>query len=176
MNEEQRRRQVYNNASRSVVAAMVGVPLPERTTVAKGWGRRKSFGRPVPEALVTIAGLLGEGKAGVDFDWGGGEGVIKAAEAMVRGSGESADHLVEVATCLLKIARVDAAIEETAALLLADQELEPWQVEAVCEEHRLPLAKPRPAAEWYVQPTGVAGVGRMTRKATGVPLPGITIG
>jgi hypothetical protein len=175
MTDEQRR-SAYHNAGKAVIAALIGCPLPERVTVRKGGGRRKSFGQPVPEALVAITGLLGEGKAGVDFDWDAGDRVIKAAEAMVRGSGESADHLVEVATCLLKIKRVDAAIEDIAALLMADEELASWQVEAVCEEHLLPLARQQAAAEQYLQPTGVPGVGRVTRKATGIPLPGITQG
>jgi hypothetical protein len=144
MIDQRQRRQAYSNASRSVVAAMTGTPLPERITVVKGWGRRKSFGKPTAEALVAIAGLLGEGKAGVDFDWTGGDRVIKSAEALVRGTAETADHLVEVASCILKIRRVDAAVCEVAALLLAGQELEGWQVDAICEEHHLPIARRQP--------------------------------
>ena len=153
------------------------MPLPERVTVRKGGGRRKEFGRPIHEALVNIAGLMFEAKAGdLPFDWHAGDRVLKSAEALVKGTGETTDHLQDVVRCWLGIGRIGAAVKEVAGRLLNGEELMPGEVEGICEDHALPLAKPRPDTEWYAKPTKVEGVFIMTRKATGILLPGVRLG
>ena len=53
-------------------------------------------------------------------------------------------------------------------------EAEYADLKAYVEKHTPPRAKEQ-AVEWYLQPIG-DGIGRLTRKATGIPLPGITQG
>jgi hypothetical protein len=146
---DQQKRRAYRTAGQAVIGALIGAPPPDRVT--KSGSRRKTFGKPVHEALIAVAGMLAEAKSGAEFDPPAADRVLKAAGAMLKGTAETAEHLVEVASCLVQIAKVDEAVCEVAGLLLAGEELEDWQIEAICEEHHLPLAKAQPAATWYLK-------------------------
>jgi hypothetical protein len=55
---------------------------------------------------------------------------------------------------------------------LAVVEGEYADLKAYVEKHTPPRQKHQ-AVEWYLEPTGIEGVGRLTRKGSGIPLPGV---
>ena len=66
----------------------------------------------------------------------------------------------------------DGLTDAQLAKALAVVEGEYADLKAYVEKHTPPRQKHQ-AVEWYLEPTGIEGVGRLTRKGSGIPLPGV---